>query len=95
MSSEDSSSGTRPSTRAPLQSPLRSQPKSPIRSQQLDRTLLELESAFNDWECLSSVKSGLATENELKATGSQRSEEEFRQKTKKLLNQLRRQLAEL
>jgi hypothetical protein len=71
--------------------------KAPMKSQKLNRTLKELESAFTDWESLSSGKVRQAAKEEAtqkpKATAA--TEEEFRKKTKKLLDQLRQQLAEL
>jgi len=68
--------------------------RAPLKSQKLDRTLKELESAFHEWESLSA--SILRAEDDRRKTAlAERSEEEFRKKTKKLLNQLRRQLAEL
>lgn len=79
--------------------------KTPVRSQKLDRTLKELESAFTDWESLSSTKARAAAVEEdrrkasAKATNkdkhTEQNELEFRKKTKKLLTQLRQQLAEL
>lgn len=58
---------------------------------------MELESAFHDWENLSSsiMRAAATEEDRNKAALAERSEEEFRKKTMKLLNQLRRQLAEL
>lgn len=83
-SSEASSSHRRGGARVPA--------KSPIKSQKLDRTLLELEKAFHDWENLSSslMRAAALEEDRQQAALAERTEE-----TKKLLNQLRRQLAEL
>lgn len=69
----------------------------PMQSQKLGRTLKELETAFSDWESLSSTKARAAAveEDRRKAKAADQSEKEFRKKTKKLLNQLRQQLAEL
>jgi hypothetical protein len=75
--------------------------KTPMQSQKLTRTIEELESAFSDWESLSSTKSRAAKVEEdrrkSKAAGqsANQSEKEFRKKTKKLLKELREQLAEL
>jgi len=73
--------------------PTPSRAKAPLASQKLDRTLKELESAFNDWEAL-----GLATLEKVDTAAAEPPEtgdKEFRTKTKKLLNQLREQLSEL
>jgi len=58
---------------------------------------MELERAFHDWENLSSslMRAAALEEDHQQAALAERSEEEFRKKTLKLLNQLRRQLAEL
>jgi hypothetical protein len=63
----------------------------------LERTLKELESAFTDWETLSESKPRLPipTVDRRQAKETPASEKEFRKKTKKLLNQLRKQLADL
>jgi hypothetical protein len=71
-----------------------------LKSQKLDRTLQELESAFSDWESLGNAKGVTpdAVADQAKAdkvAATQACEAEFRKKTKKLLNQLREQLAEL
>lgn len=76
-----------------------------LKSQKLDRTLAELECAFADWESLGTEGTGtentasrIATSTKAPATGPDDSgigTEEFRKKTKKLLNQLREQLSEL
>jgi hypothetical protein len=71
-----------------------------LKSQKLDRTLQELESAFSDWESLGNAKNrapaaAAAQTRTGKAEPAQACEEEFRKKTKKLLSQLREQLAEL
>lgn len=68
-----------------------------MNSQKLSRTIQELEAAFSDWESLSSSKARAAAieEDRRKAKATEQSDQEFRKKTKKLLNQLRQQLAEL
>ena len=99
MSSEEGSSpGRKAAERAPLKSATQSlskaSAKTPVKSQKLGRTLQELETAFHDWQSLSAAKTKAKVEDENRKETSQ-SEKEFRKKTKKLLNQLRQQLAEL
>jgi len=80
--------------------------RTPMKSQKLDRTLKELESAFTDWEAINSVSAKATGKATAKSSTSHekkgceaiklsQTEKEFREKTKKLLNQLRQQLAEL
>jgi hypothetical protein len=79
--------------------------KTPFKSQKLDRTLQELESAFLDWEALGTIKapenspsdSSQANSSGPLLSGASTSENdlEFAKKTKKLLIQLREQLSEL
>jgi hypothetical protein len=71
--------------------------RKPIRSQQLDQTLQELECAFQDWDSLSSAKirQEQVEEDRRKSLEVSAPDQEFAKKTIKLLNQLRDQLAEL
>jgi hypothetical protein len=57
--------------------------------QEIGRALQDLEAAFADWEALSDTP---VAKPEAKPTAHQN---DVREKTKKLLNQLREQLAEL
>jgi hypothetical protein len=77
--------------------PQKAAPKAPMQSQKLTRTIQELESAFTDWESLSSTKARAVKveEDRRKSKATEQSEKEFRKKTKKLLKDLREQLAEL
>ncbi len=64
----------------------------------LDRTLKDLESAFADWESLSTAKPRAAADSMPRKAVAQSAapqDEELRKKTKKLLKDLRRQLADL
>ena len=64
----------------------------------LDRTLKDLESAFADWESLSSAKPRAASDSMPRKAAAQSAapqDDELRKKTKKLLKNLRRQLADL
>ena len=68
----------------------------------LDRTLMDLESAFADWESLSTAKPRAATDSLPRKAASSAAkaaptpqDEELRKKTKKLLKELRRQLSDL
>jgi hypothetical protein len=62
----------------------------------LGRTLKELESALSDWDSLS-LKGGKGKQAKrpAKAAAETQNDKEFRKKTKKLLLQLRQQLADL
>lgn len=77
--------------------PGRKPAKAQAKSQKLNRTLQELEGAFSDWESLSSNArpEQKVAEPVKPAEKVSASDEEFRKKTKKLLSQLREQLAEL
>jgi hypothetical protein len=78
--------------------PNRKPQKTPAKSQKLNRTLRELESAFNDWESLGlPPPEGLVAQPTppVATSSGSSSDEEFRKKTKKLLSQLREQLHEL
>lgn len=77
-------------------------PRSPMTSNKLGRTIEELEHAFSDWESLSESLSesragsiGRIAETPEASSPAALKEEELRQKTKKLLGQLRQQLNEL
>jgi hypothetical protein len=65
----------------------------------LNRTLKDLESAFADWESLSTAKPRAATDSIPAKKAAKKDatpqDEELRKKTKKLLKDLRRQLADL
>lgn len=92
MSSDrDRSGGGNSETRPPSAS------RKHLKSKKLDRTLQELETAFADWENLNSAKArqDAIEEDRRKAVEKNSNEDEFRKKTKKLLNQLRQQLTEL
>lgn len=60
----------------------------------LDRTLSELESALNDWDSLSS-STPTAAPSSVAAPGKPAEETDFKKRTKHLLDELRRQLADL
>lgn len=66
----------------------------PLKSQKLDRTLHDLESAISDWHSVIPSKNTASPDKALPAKAVA-SDEDFRKKTKKLLSQLREQLAEL
>ncbi len=61
-----------------------------FQSKKVGQTLQDLEAAFADWEALSDVPA--AAQPKEPTTAHQ---QDVREKTKKLLNQLREQLAEL
>lgn len=89
------------STSSPGAAPARAIKGGARASTQLARTLQELESAFSDWESLS-TKEDEPEKADAKTAGmgdcqtaGLASEQEFRHKTKKLLCQLREQLNEL
>ena len=73
--------------------------KKPLKSKKLDRTLEELECAFAAWDSITD-QAPLKARPELQKRQSENAnaksqEQEFRAKTKKLLSQLRDQLADL
>lgn len=68
------------------------------KSSKLERTLAELESAFTDWESLSDsgVREGKPVKaREMKDSGARKTDPSLQKKTKRLLVQLRKQLADL
>ncbi|MCM2282372.1 MAG: hypothetical protein NDI61_11070 [Bdellovibrionaceae bacterium] len=68
-------------------------PKPPSRLH-LNRTLHELESALNEWDSLSSSPQ-IASPAQDANPAKRADESEFKKRTKLLLDELRRQLAEL
>ncbi|GEM_PF-4422953 len=72
--------------------------KKPLKSKKLDRTLEELECAFAAWDSITDqvpLKAPPELQKKAESANGKSQEQEFRAKTRKLLSQLRDQLADL
>ena len=72
--------------------------KKPLKSKKLDRTLEELECAFAAWDSITDqapLKVRPEFQKKPEGVNAKSQEQEFKAKTRKLLSQLRDQLADL